>query len=196
MIILNKRKDYYDYLTGIYGVDNNKVLDRKDDITADELFYTEVLRRNSYFSRNHNTYAIYIANRKYIVEQVAKGVWEFHMMHNTNTNFRGDILHKLESEVGDKSRWSYYTESGFNKNCGRVLSIDSIYYVDNRLGGCSPILSTFGFSAILPPTEVYSELDMMLGWFIDNPCKIGELDDSSKILANGFDDKISFRHRK
>lgn len=196
MIILNKRKDYYDYLTGVYGVDTKKVLDRKKDISSEELPFTESFYRSPWLLEQHNTYAIYIANRKYIVEQTGRGVWELHFFHKVDTNYRGSRLHKLGRKLLNKRSWDSYIESDYNKKCGRVLSISKVYHEDKHLIGKSPILSSFGFSAVLSPTEVYSEIDMMLGWHVDNPCKVGELDDKGKLLANGFDDKVSFRHRK
>lgn len=196
MIILNKRKDYYDYLTGVYGVDSKKVLDRKDDVTSEELGFTEHYYHRPWLSEQHNTYALYLANRKYIVEQTSEGVWEIHLFHKTNTNLRGARTHRLGSDIANKGDWCSYIESDFNKKCGRVLSIERAYHVSEHLKDMSPILSGFGLAAIIPATEVYSEIDMMLGWHVDNPCKVVELDDRGKLLANGFDDKVSFRHRK
>lgn len=202
MIILSKSKDYYDYLVGVYGVDTKKVLDRKKEIKAEDLFFhhgDNYHSRTRWMRERDNTYSVFIANRKYIVEQVAKGEWQFHVFHKVNTDHLGKPRHMLMSEVPDPEKltedWDMFIDSDYNRDKGRVLSIQCTYGHYARLGGVSPILQGFGFPSILTPELVYSEIDMMVGWHIDNPCKVGQLDDKSKILANGFDDKISFRHR-
>ncbi len=41
MIILSKYKDYYDYLVGIYGRDENKIFDRREMVTDEEFVFDE-----------------------------------------------------------------------------------------------------------------------------------------------------------
>lgn len=191
MILLRKRTDYYDYLIGIYGRDEKKVYDRKLDLTSDEIYFEDVSRW-----RNTNIFDLYVCNRMYRVEQVKKGVWELHKFHKVNTDYAGQRRHYRESQVSGLNDFEYYIPRPSRMMSDSPICIKGTFHRQDNLEGLTPILSTFGIPSVLDAVELYSEVDM----YISNRMTLNEArseqSDKNKLLSKGFDDKISFRHRK
>ena len=191
MILLRKRTDYYDYLIGIYGRDEKKVYDRKLDLTSDEIYFEDVSKW-----RNTNIFDLYVCNRMYRVEQVKKGVWELHKFHKVNTDYAGQRRHYRESQVSGLNDFEYYIPRPSRMMSDSPICIKGTFHRQNNLEGLTPILSTFGIPSVLDAVELYSEVDM----YISNRMTLNEVrseqSDENKLLSKGFDDKISFRHRK
>lgn len=191
MILLRKRTDYYDYLIGVYGRDEKKVYDRKLDLTSDEIYFEDINRW-----RNTNIFDLYVCNRIYRVEQVKKGVWELHKFHKNNTDYLGRRRHYRESQVSGLDDFEYYIPRPPEALTDLPIAISGTYHNDNRLKGVTPILASFGIPSVLSAEELYSEVDMYLGFLMSEKEKSSKQDDKNKLLSKGFDDKISFRHRK
>lgn len=191
MILLRKRTDYYDYLIGVYGRDEKKVYDRKLDLTSDEIYFEDISRW-----RNTNIFDLYVCNRIYRVEQVKKGVWELHKFHKNNTDYLGRRRHYRESQVSGLDGFEYYIPRPPEALTDSPIAISGTYHNDNRLKGVTPILASFGIPSVLSAEELYSEVDMYLGFLMSEKEKSSKQDDKNKLLSKGFDDKISFRHRK
>ena len=191
MILLRKRTDYYDYLIGVYGRDEKKVYDRKLDLTSDEIYFEDVSKW-----RNTNIFDLYVCNRMYRVEQVKKGVWELHKFHKVNTDYAGQRRHYRESQVSGLNDFEYYIPRPSRMMSDSPICIKGTFHRQNNLEGLTPILSTFGIPSVLDAVELYSEVDM----YISNRMTLNEVrseqSDENKLLSKGFDDKISFRHRK
>lgn len=190
MILISRRKDFYDYLVGIYGRDEKKVFNRWDDVTSDEIMYDDIIKW-----RNYNIYDLVIFNRIYRVEQVKKGVWELHKFHSVNTDYRGERRHYRESQVSDLKDFVYYIPKPPNLSPDSPITIKGTYHRDCRLKGLTPILSTFGIPSVLGAEELYAEVDMFIGASMAEK-EVSKQNDKNKLIAKGFDDKISFRHRK
>ena len=191
MILLRKRADYYDYLIGVYGRDEKKVYDRKLDLTSDEIYFEDILRW-----RNTNIFDLYVCNRIYRVEQVKKGVWELHKFHKNNTDYLGRRRHYRESQVSGLDDFEYYIPRPPEALTDSPIAISGTYHNDNRLKGVTPILASFGIPSVLSAEELYTEVDMYIGFLMSEKEKSSKQDDKNKLLSKGFDDKISFRHRK
>ena len=191
MILLRKRTDYYDYLIGIYGRDEKKVYDRKLDLTSDEIYFEDINRW-----RNTNIFDLYVCNRIYRVEQVKKGVWELHKFHKKNTDYLGRRRHYRESQVSGLDDFEYYIPRPPEALTDRPIAISGTYHNENRLEGVTPILASFGIPSVLSAEELYTEVDMHLGFLMSEKEKTSKQDDKNKLISKGFDDKISFRHRK
>ncbi len=210
MIILSKHKDYYDYLVGIYGRDENKVFDRRQIITAEEFEFDDkaaLYNENQY--RDHDRYYwldesnyvdIVIVGKLYRVEQVKQGVWEQHKFDNDRP-FSSIPISKILAKEEDK--FVDYIETDYHKKYKKPIMI---YERLNNFRGMknqeplytdkTPLLSSFGFGKFLSPEIVYRELDNFLGWLKDNPPIEDKRTDLEKLQSKGFDKKISFRHRK
>ena len=191
MILLKRRPDYYDYLVGIYGRDENKVFNRKEDLTSDELDFDKSAKW-----RNFNIYDLYICNRMYRVEQIAKGVWELHKFHKVNTDYAGQRRHYRESQVSGLNDFEYYIPRPSRMMSDSPICIKGTFHRQDNLEGLTPILSTFGIPSVLDAVELYSEVDMYIGARMAIKEQENSQDDKNKLIAKGFDDKTSFRHRK
>lgn len=200
MIILSNKTDCYDYLVNIYGKDNTRVLDRSNSVESNEMYYSEVplnhKRINKEYYNSFNWYYILIGNRKYLFHQIKDNIWEPHLFHKINTTFYGERQHKLKSLIEEKDLKDYvpYIETKENIKFRQPLSIYNYKKIQYKKPQV-PILSSFNITSIVNVEEIYSEIDMFLGWLIDNPCQIKEPSDNIKIEAKGFDLKQSFRHR-
>lgn len=192
MILIKKRPDYYDFLVGVYGRDEKKVFNRREDLVSSDLYFNDLIRW-----RNTNIYDLLICERLYRVEQVGEGVWELHKFHKVNTDYSGQRRHYRESQVEDLPHFEYYIPAPTRMLTENPIAIKGAYHNDTKLEGLTPILSTFGIPSVLGAEELYLEIDMYIGSWID---KQGEStshqDDKNKLTSKGFDDKISFRHRK
>ena len=207
MIILGNNQDCYDYLANIFGHDNSKVLDRRDIISSENITYEKPPETNvkykylRYYSKVHydsfNLYYLLIGNRKYLFHQVKNNVWVHHLFHKSNTDSVGNRLHKLSTEIEKKDLKNYvlYLETKENMSIRQPLSFKA-YRGSRCFIGSIPILNTFNITSVISVEEIYSEIDMFLGWLIDNPCQIKEPSNDIKILSKGFDLKTSFRHPK
>jgi hypothetical protein len=194
MIMITRRRDYYDYLQGFFGRDEKKVLNRYIDLESREIHFSDFPKNKPHL--NTNIFKIHVCSRLYAVEQVEDGVWEFHKFHKVNKNYGGEPQHKKLSDVEWDSNYTYYTYSDYNLKNLSVVSIEGYYHHRYEDKPYFPILGGFGFPKILPAQELYSEIDMWLGLLMSNKEKSEELSDGEKLLANGFHNPTSFRHRK
>lgn len=192
MLILKKRPDYYDYLIGVYGIDKLKVFNRRNDVATSDIYFSKYCKR---FGYNHNTFNIFIGRRHYIVQHLEQGVWEFHKFHKRNTDLSGRRVHRSASLIKNHEEFEYFIDSDYNEKMRTPISMTGVYHKANNEIDRIPILEGFGFASIYPAMELYSELDMFLGWLANTEIDTKELADKEKISAKGFDTKISFRHR-
>ncbi len=213
MIILSKHKDYYDYLVGIYGRDENKIFDRRQMVKAGEFIFDEKVARHneneyeSYFYpsiNDGNCVDIVVVGKIYRIEQIEKGVWEQHKFYK-DTVFSSKLISKIEPKEEDN--FIDFKNTDYHKKYRKPIMIyenascsyrglhntkkKKLLYTDK-----TPLLSSFGFAKFLPPEIVYQELDIFLGWLKDNPPIEDNRTDLEKLQSQGFDKKVSFRHRK
>lgn len=187
MKIISKFKDYYDFLQGIYGVDERLILDRRDFSTIP---YTGL---DKTFTHLH------------VGEYQIDGVWL-----NGRLLF-GEEIEQIADDR-DEENWIIYSGvRGYWKNrcliqpkllgdSSPTWSADCPILRDfpGDFNFCKqPILKEYGVQKFLPPEKVWQWLSAWLGKKItrlEPPQPIG--DDKTRILSHGFDLRESFRHRK
>lgn len=82
MKILDKCKEFYDYVVSIYGIDNDIILDRRDSI--DRYFYSgsnwSIIANN--IVKNIMYYVLEIGNTQYLFKTIYEGdsVWHQHLI--------------------------------------------------------------------------------------------------------------------
>jgi len=59
-----------------------------------------------------------------------------------------------------------------------------------------PDLSAYGFASWFPAEEMFRDIYAFISWTKDHPAIPNKQSDTEKLKSHGFDDKISFRHRK
>lgn len=188
MKIISKYKDYYDYLSGIYGIDPLLVLDR----------------------RNNDNYTCYIPEKLifYICGLKIEGYYDgFKFYYGEKLKKRADHTEKKYFWQKDCPERSYIKKiDRYINNEIEKLSDDNNY---NKIHNCPiimqgytndhllkfPQLNKFDVQQILPAEEIYQ---MLVQWLSDirnqNETKVDKRTNKDKILTNGFDLKTSFRH--
>ena len=205
MRIISKYKDYYDFYTGIFGVDNNKVYDRREVL--------DFSNTRIEWDTEYGVITFAICGKLY-----------------TMYAFRGELYHtpeemeKLDMEIRehspykyDKFRFSFWESSlkkgenpfekefnltnniptKINKKRREPVLVDiSSFKYQSKLKSedfSVPLLESFEFYKVLDPKEIYIQIETFLGWLVDNPPLPDTQTNIGKIESHGFDKKTSFR---
>lgn len=189
MKIISKFKDYYDYLQGIYGIDENLILDR-----------TEFLPMPYRPSDNS-------LKRFIIGDYLVEGVW-----HNNTMYYGKEIeglgithnyydFHVDESEkysIKDGRFSNFYVlkkpkllqnSPAYKYKCPILLGIYGDDYNKN------PILREYSMNKVFSPSDIWIILSEFLGKLKDTHIESIQ-SNSEKIISHGFDLKTSFRNVK
>ena len=196
MLILSKYKDYYDYLSGIWGVDPNLVLDRRD-FQNYELFHSEIL----VFNICGITYEGYYdsdSQKVYYGEDLLR-FGDESKMYGWQTNKTRCVSILIKNPSG----WRYndrYTQVAIEpyldtkkinevEKCPILLSINStksyLHY---------PQLSKYNFGSCIDAETMYKILtEYLSNERTKSELRIDNRTDVEKLQSKGFDNKDSFR---
>lgn len=191
MHILSKYKDYYDFLSGIWGIDPKIVLDRRD--FKFPLFYDHIPQKVSLF----------------ICGKLIEGFWD------GISFYYGYSLSKF-GKIDELPRWNDINSIDISKRVsfkynGRDFRIlvdiindrQNINIKENcpiilNLGGKTnykfPILSKMNLVSVFSPEVIYQ---MLVDWYSernnDAEKRPDNQTDLQKLISKGFDKKDSFR---
>lgn len=201
MKIIAKTKDYYDYLQGVYGVDDKIVYDRRGGEVA--------------HGGNLDILRVLINNVAYPMIRIGD------RFKGTEEDFvKGSEL--IDIAISQKDRYSWYDNplkgtfrklknprDWFQRERKAKVSLNTEYREPVLIqwlsgwdwGGKNSIskplhLSDYDFGAVMSAHEVYIEISNFLSWCVDNPPIPDKQTDKEKVVSHGFDLKTSFRHRK
>ena len=189
MYIISKYKDYYDYLTGIYGIDKKLVLDRRD---SESLYMPSI----------DTKIVLYIAG--YIVEgwctndklYFGKDLYKFKNKHQSylpSRHWKRDYNKSIYIGEGMSASW-IYTEAVKDKDNINIKENCPILYSYWNKYKKYPQLSKFNLASFIPPETIYKWIEEWLSARItDKETHIDTRDDVSKLQDKGFDKKYSFR---
>jgi len=189
MKIISKYKDYYDYLTGIYGVDELRILDR----TKFEIpYYNNMV---SFFICGNRIDSYYDDKLcKFYFGEDLKARFpilkERYMGWYTGEAGEDNVV--LIDTPGHRVTPAYFVTiddtSKLNEkaNCPILCTSCNIQYL-------FPKLDETGISKVLPPHDIYV---MLTEWLSKEKVILDTRTDEEKILSAGFDKKISFRNIK
>lgn len=197
MKIISKYKDYYDYLSGIYGEDNKLILDRrnKENYTLPHIdkitFYIAGYVIEGLIDENDNIY--YGDNLKqFIVDKNnRKNWWKKWKWLSTHNKRNYDKSYHIKYK--DEENW-YYLEpikdmEDINQKTNCPILLKTIYGLYKY-----PKLSDFNLASFISAETIYQWLSEWLSNQITKREKqIKEIPDSLKIENKGFDKKKSFR---
>lgn len=211
MKIIDKRKDYYDYLKGIYGEDEKLILDRRDfDVpyvsSHDERILIHVAGKMYEGLKKDDKYywgdqlAQFHVERELTAWEKIKGRKENDSYNipiidafgkQTTLSFARDQKKQIASNfLGRKSE-------GPNEYFNCPIVMNNLFGKHKWRGSGSfckfPLLSNYNFGGMLSPEEIWIELSNWLSRTIDIPDTTSNKD---KIIAAGFDLKTSFRKDK
>lgn len=223
MKIISDFKDYYDYLISIYGVDESIVYVRrmidKDDIILNSRSFDYPIY--DYQSKGIEFKWIVVTGKKYLfvrtlvpVKDLTVDKW--YLYDNQIPELVAYL--NLPTNLKKARRWhsggynrEHYVGAPVQAICKEVghpvFAVRNTYWAKNgskheyhvTLEHKIPMLAEYGFNNIIPPEQLYQELEYYLCNIlrdspdIQPPVVIGDKD---MIVSKGFDLKQSFRHRK
>lgn len=201
MKIISKYKDYYDYLVGVYGIDEKLILDR-----------TEFFPTSRFISPNDSKVIFFICG------------YQVECLYRNGKFYYGDDLEQFENKKTYKWRWfssednkDYYTlkinrvgkdeyisilkkpildKNNTNEKLDCPILIYNIFgeyeYKGYKLSKF-PILKDYDIVNVFRPEKLWQ----MLYDFLSKTKDIPNLQtDKEKIISKGFDYKHSFRNTK
>ena len=196
MKILSKRKDYYDYLVGKYGIDEMIVYDRRDCTVLAHDEYNIAFSKKKLYNDKPKREVMSYHNGKYISEMVGlrselfitygKKTRKFLVERYLDALGNVRISHKeVPLEGLDFRRCSNDREKRDAPIFIKIAFIES--YIDN------PILDGTWLPCYISPEEIYTEVYNYL--LMKSAKKIEDnRSDVEKMESKGFDKVSSFRN--
>lgn len=188
MKIISKYKDYYDYLTGIWGIDDLIILDRT--------IYDHLVPYERSF--NNEEYQFFICGKAisgYKLKGIDKILFGDDLIPYSEINefnkkrfFKKEYLNsKWRSEPLKIGLIDDPLKLNEKENCPIIVKYD---YLGKKLFKF-PILSNFNFHKAIGAEEIYH---MLTEWLGRDKVVIKQIDNKSKIELHGFSNKTSFRN--
>ncbi len=206
MYIISKFKDYYDYLVGIYGIDEKLVLDRTE-FTITPTFYPGTDELVKIFICGYQVDALYKDGKFYYTDDIEQfetkkktGRW-FWRNTNHEDSYTLYLNGSRHATPALKKPYKLNVENDVNTIFNCPILISRGLYLSETTGlkhqGLSftkfPILKDYNFSSIFTPEEVWQMIYDFLSRSVDIP---NTQTDKEKIISKGFDIKHSFRNTK
>lgn len=194
MKILDSKKDYYDFLQGIYGVDEKLILDRTKSF------------------KNKSTHKDYDLIRFYICGYIVEGMY---MNNDWRYGIELEKYHTDKTYNADKNKYhiipnNHYrsinilktpfkiTDDSKNHNLKfdcpilNVLTSNGWHHDDTGYLNEYPILKDYNVNKVFTAEQIWLMLSEFLGREKNN-INFNNQSDKEKIIGFGFDIKTSFR---
>jgi hypothetical protein len=205
MKIISKFKDYYDYLQGVYGVDEKLILDRtiksiaKIDNYYDTLYAVHI---GEYF-----IYALFLKNRGYLYneeifsymesEEYKKIISEKYIRRYMSTFYGNDndidiLIRNRWHKIPKNLKLRYLGEKSPTWKSDFPILLENVYL--EEIVSENIKLEDVQLSKVLSPHEIWITLSEWLSkrnQKLEKDVPIG--DDNLRIVSHGFDPKTSFR---
>lgn len=169
MKIIGGKRDYFDYLVGYYGYDENLVWDRRN---SEPLNYKGSSHFVFYICGK--TIPLYKKNDSFIFDPdspLLTNSWE-------------------DQHQKEWMRRHYKKPTKLNAELRQPILCDCGYFKQNIF---IPCLADFGFASYISPNDMYERIYAFLGWLKDNPEPPDNQTDKEKIVSHGFSTRESFR---
>ena len=209
MKIISKHKDYYDYLVGIYGMDEIMVYERNQPISYKWWEYPSDDTKELTFHIAGKEYTVYQYKDKFY--HLPKELQQMNELVEKDGNKTMYLNHWWR--YGKKDKLPIYQRQ-FDNNNGNETSVNMKlrlpvvveYYSGNleldwgRRYGIKKydevLLQNFGFPSWYSADYMWKEIYAFISKLKDHPPMPDNQTNEGKILSHGFDKKQSFRHRK
>ena len=195
MKIISKVKDYYDYLSGIWGVDDKIVLTRTNEFRMNQPIDLSIHT----FIIGGNLIQIYFDGNSYYFGEELKEFDDSTKYNRLDGYYRIPIGYKTGRQrnvcvaKNIQSGFDYLNEK-FNSPI--IYRCDSWYYHDVTTENFNiyPILSSTPIPRFIDPSDAYKMISDYLSRQLDNKLEnIPTLSDTQKLQNKGFDKLSSFR---
>ena len=197
MKIIDKRsnKDYYDYLSGIYGEDPKLILDRREGKKID-LFEEEKI---VLFICGKQIEGFYTDGKIYYGEELLK-IGERNIFRHWKRDDTDNVHIKYKRQDMKPNSFCYVNlkiseDAGkHNKKEDCPILYDTGYRCVKERFIKFPNLNNLGIPSLIPPEEMFKMLTEWLSNKItESENFIDNRSDVDKLLSKGFDKKESFR---
>lgn len=215
MKIISQYKDYYDYLSGVWGEDPLIVLDRREFSTPKNcLGYNGILKffiggyRIEGFQYENKIYFGEDLNQFEMVDKYSRygDYWDFYWFtSHIESEYKTNGLTHEDFIMIDKK----YKDLSYIRNTEKIVlkrPIKDLKNINEKFN-CpilmldvsnkvvkNPVLKDFNINSVLPPEEAYQ---MIYDWLSLQKTKSENIldtrNDKLKIESKGFDNKTSFR---
>jgi hypothetical protein len=213
MLILGKFKDYYDYLSGIYGIDKDIVYDRSDatvlgkEFSQHEEFFTKRVLHNDSQKKMKKRW-ITNENGKDVFANVPTGQISAYVIEIGYTHYLFEIERYLDESGNVKIDVEFVKSFDVEKKKSEspISLIPCQYtrylflYNERKVSGYNikqeiknPILKDTYITSFIDPTEIYDKVYNYLISIREKPI-VDKRNDVQKLEGYGFDKKSSFRH--
>ncbi len=208
MYIVDKNRDYYDYLSHIYGLDKRIVFDRRGSIKLsdeDIVNVTNYLRYRWYGNNNDYFIILEIGNVQYLIEISKIKSKEIELIEKFISCsmeiiyvFRNNI-HYYESYISIrganiKSRWKWKKSTKKREYILNDNYKDIITAYNNDRSIDLPILAETQITSLINEEEIWKELQNYISSLNNDKDVSIPMTDVEKAVNHGFDKKTSFRH--
>ena len=213
MKILDRNKDYYDYLQGVYGTDNQVIFDRQKSVVLDvncwdKIFdreYTPPKRYSSWLDDNNEFLILECGFTQYLLhlELLQNNTWNLSLkrIFRDNKHYKDEPLSIYFVRLPYTTwYWQYQSlsEYPFEKmNYANDLEENCTYlkrgYVQKYVDINLPILKNTGIPALIPAEDIWRDLYNYL-LYKKEPQIVENRTDRQKLEGKGFDKTTSFRH--
>lgn len=173
MKIIGGKRDYFDYLVGYYGYDENLVWDRRP------------MKDVSFLWKDR--FIFYICGEVIPVLK-NKRDFIFNPQDDRLTNTWATGVGSFEKDWMQK--W-HGRKTNINAEMRQPLLCSGDSFGERKY--FIPCLADFGFGGYIEAHDMYERIYAFLGWLKDNPAPPDDQTDKEKIVAHGFDVKTSFR---
>ena len=204
MKIISKYKDYYDYLTGVYGIDEKIVYDRRFSrvITPDDMSSDNITPVNASFSICNSRFDFWRYKGKWY--HTPEELDEMSRLYDSDRGLKRRVYgnrweRSIHNHSSEKVR---YTDANIKARqpvliSGGILFFDSeVYKSKAGVAYAVPILKDFPIPKYLDAETIYKAITEFMGWLKDNPEIPNKQTNEEKIVSHGFDLKDSFRPKK
>lgn len=210
MKILDKCKEFYDYIVSIYGIDNDIILDRRNK--ADFDFPDNTYNwKYSYFSNGSLYFVLEIGYNQYLfkvdyIDGKKQNVQLVKVFESTcqiidykaefNINYKHNVAYKLKHRKDLLSNVTNFYEACLRTEISlKEITIETLRF--NQLANRSTIknkvyVNLNPFAKYLDPVTVYNQIYSFLLSKKDKKIVDGRTD-VQKLESAGFDRKTSFR---
>ena len=201
MYIVDKNRDYYDYLSHIYGLDKGIIFDRRGSINITDKDIYNILYVNYRYKRDHFIllevgnvqYLIQVFNFKYKItfygtEFISYSMKMMYIFKN-NTHYFDIPMSIRRVQVK-----YYYGKDWKKKKYVLNDNFNDIVIIKNDKPLKLPILSKTKITSLIDAHDIWNELQIYIS-SLDNDKDVSiPMTDIEKAELHGFDKKFSFRH--
>lgn len=201
MYIIDKNKDFYDYLSHIYGVDKSITFDRRGSVNVDDLMIADKSMNYPNIQSNSKTFVLlevgYVQHLIKLFDFVIdEGMYERVISCSMELvrTFK-DFKHYYDSPISIRGvdvayNWTYFKPRSYRFDRPFNEVVRRVYDKSIDL----PILKGTQVTSMLDAKEVWIELQTYLSSLGNDKDVDLHMTDVEKAVNHGFDKKTSFRN--